>query len=130
MAQTPAQERASDRVAAWLSQNEKNPTWLVEETGADPGTIGDFLNRARWPKTGTQGKIEKALGWPPGSLRRIGNGSDPDDVGAVLQDADYVSAPGEEVEGVISNEQVLQAINEMRREFRALQERLDRRSGS
>ncbi|GAA1138767.1 hypothetical protein [Nocardioides aquiterrae] len=76
MAQNSSQRRASDLVAAWLAQNEKNPAWLVDQTGADPGTIGDFLNGVRWPKTGTQGKIEKALGWQPGTIRQIGNGAD------------------------------------------------------
>lgn len=78
MAQNSSQRRASDLVAAWLAQNEKNPAWLVDQTRADPGTIGDFLNGVRWPKTGTQGKIEKALGWQPGTIRQIGNGADID----------------------------------------------------
>lgn len=78
MAQNTTQRRASDLVAAWLARNEKNPAWLVDQTGADPGTIGDFLNGLRWPKTGTQGKIEKALGWHPGTIRQIGNGADID----------------------------------------------------
>lgn len=87
MPQTPNQQRAADRVASWLASNEKNPAWLVDATGADPGTIGDFLNGHRWPKVGTQGKIERALGWPAGCIRQIGNGSDPDEVGAVLAGA-------------------------------------------
>lgn len=77
MSQTSLQRRASDRVAAWLSENERNPSWLVRATGADPGTIGDFLNGKRWPKTGTQGKIEHALGWPPGAIRVLADGGDP-----------------------------------------------------
>lgn len=82
--QSSAQKRASDRVAAWLAHNEKNQAWLVDETGADPGTIGDFLGGARWPKLGTQGKIERALGWSAGTIRQIGNGADPNDAGAAL----------------------------------------------
>lgn len=92
MAQTQSQRKASDQVAAWLAAHQKNYAWLVDATGADPGTIGDFLNGNRWPKTGTQGKIERALGWPSGSIRQIGNGSDPDEVGAVLADPSSVGA--------------------------------------
>lgn len=74
MAQTQAQARASDAVAAWLASHHRNPAWLVEAARADPGTIGDFLNGQRWPKLGTQGRIEEALGWPAGTIRQIGNG--------------------------------------------------------
>lgn len=83
MPQTESQRRASDAVAAWLAHHKKNPAWLVDKTGADPGTIGDFINHQRWPKIGTQGKIEDALGWPAGVIRQIGNGGDiPDEVSA------------------------------------------------
>jgi hypothetical protein len=44
---------------------------LADATKADPGTIGDFLNGERWPKLGTQGRIEEALGWPAGIIRQI-----------------------------------------------------------
>lgn len=74
MAQTESQRRASDAVAAWLAHRRRNPAWLVAATGADPGTIGDFLNGSRWPKLGTQGRIEAAIGWQPGTIRQIGNG--------------------------------------------------------
>jgi hypothetical protein len=74
--QNPNQQRAADTVAAWLAKNHKNPAWLVDETKADPGTIGDFLNGSRWPKLGTQGRIEEALGWPAGTIRQIGNGAE------------------------------------------------------
>jgi hypothetical protein len=76
MAQTLNQRRASDAIAAWLAGHLRNPAWLVEQTGVDPGTIGDFLNGVRWPKLSTQGKIEAAVGWEPGTIRRIGNGAD------------------------------------------------------
>ena len=69
MAQTTNQRRAADAVAARMAHLEWNNTQLVASTGSDPGTIGDFLNGKRWPKIGTQGKIERALGWAPGTLR-------------------------------------------------------------
>src|SRR5690349_1759706 len=75
MAQTNNQRRAADAVAARMAHLEWNNTQLVTATGADPGTIGDFLNGKRWPKLGTQGKIERALDWPPGTLRAIAAGA-------------------------------------------------------
>lgn len=90
MAQTENQRRASDAVAAWLAARRLNPAWLVDETGADPGTINDFLRGARWPKLSTQGKIEAALGWEPGTVRKIGNGGPvppvSESVGAAAED--------------------------------------------
>jgi hypothetical protein len=76
MAQTPNQRRASDAVAGWLAAHHRNPAWLVDETGVDPSTVSDFINGARWPKLSTQGKIEAAVGWEPGTIRRIGNGAE------------------------------------------------------
>src|SRR5690349_16352896 len=80
MAQTSNQQRAAHAVAARMARLEWNNTQLVAATGADPGTIGDFLNGKRWPKIGTQGKIERALEWPPGTLRSIASGGAAPDV--------------------------------------------------
>jgi hypothetical protein len=93
VAQTQDQRRASLAVSAWLAHNERNAAWLVRQTEADPGTIGDFLNGNRWPKFRTQGRIEKALGWPAGTMTEIADGGDvPDhqagDVGGATQDAE------------------------------------------
>lgn len=100
MAQNSHQRRASDLVGKWLAHNELNNTWLAETAKVDPGTVGDFLAGERWPKIGTQGKIEKALGWPAGVIRQIGNGDDtieppmdrnrpaPTSVGPSTEDAD------------------------------------------
>lgn len=74
MAQTPGQLAASQAVAAEMARREWNIADLVKLTSADPGTIGDFINGNRWPKLGTQGKIEKALTWPPGTIRSISLG--------------------------------------------------------
>lgn len=89
MAQTKNQERAARAVAARMAYLEWNNAQLVAATGSDPGTIGDFLNGKRWPKIGTQGKIERALGWSPGTLRDIAAGGpapDPDHVGGASED--------------------------------------------
>ena len=78
---------------AWLAHHEQNTAWLARQTKADPGTIGDFLNGNRWPKYGTQGRIEKALGWPAGTLTAIADGGqvpnlDGTSVGALGEAAD------------------------------------------
>lgn len=136
MPQTPSQARASQLVASWLASNAKNPAWLVDVTGADPGTIGDFLNGKRWPKIGTQGKIEKALGWPAGSIRQIGNGATPDPslvstqpatVGAGPQDAGYVSAPGPHEVGGISDDEVLRVLDKVQEQIDELRRRMETR---
>lgn len=91
MAQTQHQRRASHAVAAWLAHHERNISWLVRQTEIDPGTIGDFLNGNRWPKFKTQGRIEKALGWPAGTLTSVADGAEAPDpessVGGDAQDA-------------------------------------------
>lgn len=84
MAQTKNQQRAAHAVAAWMAQHEWNNTQLVAKAEADPGTIGDFLNGKRWPKIGTQGRIEKALGWTPGTLRSIAMGGPAPDLTATV----------------------------------------------
>lgn len=84
MAQTKNQQRAAHAVAARMAHLEWNNTQLVAATKADPGTVGDFLNGKRWPKIGTQGKIEHALDWPAGTLRSIASGGPaPDPAGTV-----------------------------------------------
>lgn len=92
MAQTQDQRRASRAVTAWLAHHERNTAWLVRQTEADPGTIGDFLNGNRWPKFKTQGRIEKALGWPAGTMTAISDGAEPPNldtaVGGDTQDAE------------------------------------------
>jgi hypothetical protein len=126
MAQTQGQRRASHAVVAWLAHHERNTTWLVRQTQADPGTIGDFLNGVRWPKFKTQGRIEKALGWADGTLTAIADGADAPGVGGGTQDADYVAAPGDLVDQAVTNEQVLAELRAMREDVNALSRRVAR----
>ena len=74
MPQTPNQQDAAKAVAAWLAHFQKSKAWLVQRSGADRGTIDDFLSGTRWLQVRTQGKIENALGWPAGSIRQIADG--------------------------------------------------------
>lgn len=82
MSQTEGQRRAADAVAAEMAHRGWNPADLKFKTGADYGTINDFLKYERWPRTKTQGAIEKAFGWPPGTIRLISMGEDPPAAGA------------------------------------------------
>lgn len=136
MPQTPNQQRAADAVAAWLARHHRNPAWLVDAAKADPGTINDFLGQQRWPKLGTQGRIENALGWPAGVIRQIGNGADVLDdlletepaatVGGDPQDPGYVTAPGERIEAGVGDDEVLANIRAMREDMRAMREAIER----
>lgn len=47
---------------------------FAEKAGIDPGTLGDFLDGARWAQPRTRTKIEKALGWPAGLIMDIADG--------------------------------------------------------
>ncbi len=116
MAQTENQLRASQAVAAWLAERERNNSWLVAATGADPATIGDFLSGSRWPKLGNQGKIEKAIGWDAGTLNAVSRGGPTPDV--TLDQ--YVAAPGELEDESVSNADILKAIREMRADIAEL----------
>lgn len=69
--------RARLAVTAELAHRGWSPARLAAESGADPGTIGDFLNGKRWIKVPTQGKIERALEWPPGTTSSIEAGAEP-----------------------------------------------------
>ena len=81
--------RARLAVAAQLAHREWSPARLAAEAGADPGTIGDFLGGRRWIKLPTQGKIERALAWPPGTLSSIEAGAEPPAIeGSVGPDAE------------------------------------------
>lgn len=86
MADSDGRTKARLAVHAEMADRGWNPGRLAAESGADPGTIGDFLNGARWPKLPTQGKIERALGWPAGTLSAIVAGMDPPPVGGVAED--------------------------------------------
>lgn len=69
--------RARLAVSAVLASRGWSPARLAKESGADPGTIGDFLAGRRWIKLPTQGKIERALGWEHGTISSIEAGAEP-----------------------------------------------------
>jgi transcriptional regulator with XRE-family HTH domain len=65
-------------VSGHMSREGWNPGDLARRAGIDPGTAGDFLSGARWPKIRTLGKIEKALGVQAGKLTALAEGEDLD----------------------------------------------------
>jgi lambda repressor-like predicted transcriptional regulator len=69
--------RARLAILAEMSHRRWTNTELSRRAGVDINTIGDFLSGARWPKSPTQGRIESALGWPPGSITAVAAGVDP-----------------------------------------------------
>lgn len=73
-------------VTAELASRGWSPAKLALEAGADPGTVGDFLNGKRWIKIPTQGKIERAFGWPAGAISSIEAGLNPVSVSRSDQD--------------------------------------------
>lgn len=134
MPQTTHQRAAANKVAAWLAHNELSISWLAEKAEADPGTVGDFLNGTRWPKVGTQGRFEKALGWPAGVIRQMGQGEDLDlpmerNVGADPQDPpQYVESPGERATEGMTDDEVLRRLDQMQEDIRAMSEWVARRA--
>lgn len=88
MVDNDGRTRARLAVTAEMAGRGWSPARLATEAGADPGTIGDFLNGRRWIKLPTQGKIERALEWDPGTLSSIEAGIDPRNVGDDTDDED------------------------------------------
>lgn len=69
-----------------MSQRRWTNTELSKRASVDLNTIGDFLSGARWPKSPTQGGIEFALGWPPGTISAIAAGMEVPPVGGRSED--------------------------------------------
>lgn len=82
MAQTEGQRLAAQAVVeemvrrGFSNASLSSATAEPEDAGpaVDVGTIADFLKGARWPRSTTLGRIERALGWEVGSLIRYSRG--------------------------------------------------------
>lgn len=63
-------------VAVEAAAGEKgwNTKDLAGAADVDPATVADFLRASRWPRNVTRAAIEKALGWPVGSIAQIAQG--------------------------------------------------------
>lgn len=47
---------------------------LASAADVDPATVTDFLAGRRWPRISTRGALERALGWPGGSIATVAGG--------------------------------------------------------
>lgn len=105
---------------------------LVSASGRDRSTISDFLSGERWPQTATLGAISKALGWPDTAVAEILAGADPATaVGGEEHDDGFVAAPGPHRSGGISDDEVLQMLDDMQQRIDLLRQRVEgRRQGS
>jgi len=101
---TEAGKSAARRAAlAIMASRDWKPAALATAADVDPGTAGDFLLGKRWPKVGTLGKLDAALGLTRGTLAAIGE---------ELQDA---PAPPDPVEvqfelGAVSDDDLLSEV--------------------
>jgi hypothetical protein len=48
---------------------------FAKRAGVDPGTLASFLDGTRWPQSRTLSKIEAAIGWAPGYIFDLAEGS-------------------------------------------------------
>lgn len=85
-----AEARRTVRVAVRGEMGRRgwNIQQLIDETGLDRSTLGDFLEGKRWPQSKTLGAVEKALEWPHGAIANVLEGGDPPAVGGDTQDAE------------------------------------------
>lgn len=81
----PGRKQARLLVAGAMAEQQLSRSGLARKAGVDPGTLGDFLDGNRWPKAPTQGKVERAVGWEPGTIAAVAAGEQVD-VGARGQD--------------------------------------------
>lgn len=89
-------DRARAAVATELRRRGVTPRQLAIQGGLSVDTVNDFLNGVRWPRSGSLGKIEAYLGWPPGRLDRLGAGDDGDDtIGSGTARTDASGEPAE-----------------------------------
>lgn len=78
--------RARIAVKGELGRRGWNIQQLHEASGLDRNTLGDFLDGKRWGQAKTLGAIERALGWPPGSIAGMEAGDEAPNVSAPDED--------------------------------------------
>lgn len=70
------------QIRARMAELGWSATRLAEEASVSTSTVTEFLNGSRgWPRAGTLQAVEKALGWPPGTMAKIAEGQTPDELG-------------------------------------------------
>lgn len=86
----PDYDKAREAVRVALRERSMEPIQLAREAKLDPGTVHDFLNGQRWPRSTSLGKIETYFDWPLGYLDRVARGLAEADVAPSLQAADGI----------------------------------------
>lgn len=74
MAQNDGERRATDAVHAEMLTRGWTKKDLSEVSGVDYGTVSDLLAYERRIQARTQKAVEDALGWAPGTYRRLSLG--------------------------------------------------------
>jgi predicted DNA-binding transcriptional regulator AlpA len=72
-----ARRRVRVAVKGEMGRRGWNIQQLIDASGLDRSTLGDFLDGKRWPQSRTLGAVEKALGWPVSSIALMLEGGDP-----------------------------------------------------
>jgi lambda repressor-like predicted transcriptional regulator len=83
-----ARRRVRVAVKGEMGRRGWNIQQLIDESGLDRSTLGDFLDGKRWPQSRTLGAVERALDWPVSSIAMMLEGGDPPAVGGDTQDAE------------------------------------------
>ena len=81
-----ARRRVRVAVRGEMGRRGWNIQQLIDASGLDRSTLGDFLEGNRWPQSRTLGAIEKALDWPVSSIAHMLEGGDPPTVGGPADD--------------------------------------------
>lgn len=64
-------QRAARAVEARLGALGMTQLELADAADVDVKTVNSLIRRGTWPIARTRGRIEAALGWPPGEMARI-----------------------------------------------------------
>lgn len=70
----PNADTARGAVIAELNKRGINATELARQAKLDSGTVNDFLNGVRWPRPASLAKVERFLGWEPGTIENTARG--------------------------------------------------------
>lgn len=116
--------------AVQLRRDELDKTQLeVQAAGGPSNTTQTAIENAHITTLtrATAKKLDRGLRWEPGSAQRVWRGAgEAVPVGAPTEDASYVAAPGERVEGGDADSEVLREIRAVREDQRRMLERLEK----
>jgi transcriptional regulator with XRE-family HTH domain len=91
------QDSTRQAVRRRLTHLRLNQTDLATRAGVSRATVNAFLTGATWPSAETLGRIEEALGWPPGAIEEQATEPEPDRPATKNTAADFVTILDQEV---------------------------------